>query len=79
MPEINILYLISYIMNFFQNMFFEKKHVFLPKMASVTLHIHIHIKNSPLRLFFRYIQTYFRGYFFFRVTALVSTKCISKN
>ena len=26
-------------MNFFQNMFFEKKHVFLPKMASVTLHI----------------------------------------
>ena len=28
-----------FIMNFFQNMFFEKKHVFLPKMASVTLHI----------------------------------------
>ena len=26
-------------MNFFQNMFFEKKHVFWPKMASVTLHI----------------------------------------
>ena len=28
-----------FIMNFFQNMFFEKKHVFWPKMASVTLHI----------------------------------------
>ena len=26
-------------MNFFQNMFFGKKHVFGPKMASVTLHI----------------------------------------
>ena len=26
-------------MNFFQTMFLEKKHVFLPKMASVTLHI----------------------------------------
>ena len=37
------------------------------------------LKNSPLGLFFQYIQTHFKGYFwFFRITVLVSTKCISK-